>query len=189
MTQKEKNAALREAAFDGDIERVVELLADGADIDDRLSDGRTPLMRAAYGGHIDVVRLLLEEGADRLLRDKWGDTAADDALRQGYGNVAALLKERPAKIKSPDQVVFSRRVHDRTLQEIFDFAARERVTLIRKSEHGAVEAVIRDPFGMLTDREGLHRAFNEYRQRGGTLGEEEVFAPGMVLNKNGPGLR
>ena len=46
-------------------EAVVKLLLEqGAEVESKDEDGRTPLWRAARNGHEAVVKLLLEKGAD-----------------------------------------------------------------------------------------------------------------------------
>ena len=52
------------AATAGDVERVEELLAAGADADGRGTDGRTAIESAASGGHLEIVDRLLKAGCD-----------------------------------------------------------------------------------------------------------------------------
>ena len=47
---------------------------------------QTPLMIAAKTGALEAVRFLAEGGADRKLRDNWGRTASQIALREAYLN-------------------------------------------------------------------------------------------------------
>jgi hypothetical protein len=47
---------------------------------------QTPLMIAAKTGALEAVRSLAEGGADRKLRDNWGRTASQIALREAYLN-------------------------------------------------------------------------------------------------------
>ena len=56
--------ALIEAASRGDINRVRSLLAGGADVNTKNSDGVTALWIAAAKGHTDIVKTLLEKGVD-----------------------------------------------------------------------------------------------------------------------------
>ena len=65
---EESNAALAEAAFQGDTAAVKALLAD-AQIDAVDEGGRSALMLAAYDGHADTVSLLCEKKADPNLQD------------------------------------------------------------------------------------------------------------------------
>ena len=52
------------AAAQGDIERLQELLAKGADPNARGSNNATALMNAVYAGKIDAVKFLISKGAD-----------------------------------------------------------------------------------------------------------------------------
>ena len=55
---------LFDAANAGDLERVQELVKQGAEIDYIGYNDRTPLYEAARNGHLKVVRYLVEQGAD-----------------------------------------------------------------------------------------------------------------------------
>ena len=60
---------LSKAAARGDTESVLQLLEDGADVNERDADGRTPVMTATRGNHVETVRALIEAGADIDLQD------------------------------------------------------------------------------------------------------------------------
>lgn len=53
----------------------------------------TPLHWAASRGHTKIVRLLLKHKADPTLKDKWGQTAAEQALNKGHYAVSDLLED------------------------------------------------------------------------------------------------
>ena len=55
--------------------------------------GVTALHDAAYHGNLAIATRLLEGGADLTLRDKYGQTALDDARSQGKSEVVALLSQ------------------------------------------------------------------------------------------------
>lgn len=55
---------LHEAAYNGDLVQVRQLLRRGADPTERDEDGATPLMEALQEGHTEICQLLLEAGAD-----------------------------------------------------------------------------------------------------------------------------
>jgi ankyrin repeat protein len=57
-------AGLHAAAWQGDLQQVKRLLADGADPEVRDPVGRTPLHVAAFASHDAIVQALLEAGAD-----------------------------------------------------------------------------------------------------------------------------
>ena len=48
---------------------------------------------AAANGSLASATRLLEGGADLTLRDKWGQTALDDARSEGESEVVALLRQ------------------------------------------------------------------------------------------------
>ena len=45
-----------------DIDAVREFISSGADVNERMKDDETPLMRATLKGDIDIVKLLIEKG-------------------------------------------------------------------------------------------------------------------------------
>src|SRR5205823_719137 len=64
------------AAAGGNCGDVVDLLiARGADLNAKNTDGWTPLIKAAAAGHTDVVQKLLAKGADMSVADPLGRTA------------------------------------------------------------------------------------------------------------------
>lgn len=161
-------SALDWAVYDNKVEAARLLLDHGADINARGSSGVTPLMTAASRGHVESVRLLLDRGADRQLQNSSGQSAL--ALVNKGSAVYALLSE------TPEEVIYFHPVADRVMQEVYSFTLRERITLLRKSEDGDVEAIQRERFEELKDKSALRRAFDEHRKRGGKLEESDVFA-------------
>jgi ankyrin repeat protein len=88
---------LRLAALRGDVAKVRELIADGADVNRMAPDGHTPLLDAAREGHADVVEVLLNAGADPRIVDH-GNMKATPAHKAGYmghADVARLLVADP----------------------------------------------------------------------------------------------
>ncbi len=75
----------------GNLENVVRLIEQGADVNGRDLLGNTPLMAAAYTGQPDMVRLLLVRGADRSLRGFDGKTAREMAEQVGHQEVLLVL--------------------------------------------------------------------------------------------------
>ena len=65
------------------------LIAHGANVNARASDGFTPLMNA---GTVELTRFLLEHGADPFARTDRGETALDWANQMNHKDQAALLK-------------------------------------------------------------------------------------------------
>ena len=94
-----QQSALHLAVMDGDVEMSRLLLDEGACIEDRDVDGKTPLLTAS-GGHVEVVRLLLDRGADIDAVDAFQWTALAVAADGGWFSVARLLLDRGAKIEA-----------------------------------------------------------------------------------------
>lgn len=157
------------AVVDGKLAAVKWLLDHGAEPDRRGKNGWTPLMSAASGDCAEIARLLLDRGASAVIRSSEGKNAIDIADEKGNSALVLMLRE------TPDEVVFSDTVLDRTLQEVYSFRRRERFTFLRKGETGAIEAMQRDKFSDIAGESGLRRAFEEHRKRGGKLTEDEVF--------------
>lgn len=67
--------ALREAALNGDLQAVKELLASGVPADVADPDGRTPLMLSAFNGHSSIVLELIGRDAEVDRKDLEGRTA------------------------------------------------------------------------------------------------------------------
>jgi len=59
-----KGPPVFEAAKEGNLELVRELVESGADINEDCEMGKTPVMIAAYEGYLEIVRLLAEQGVD-----------------------------------------------------------------------------------------------------------------------------
>ena len=138
--QKELNRLLVTAARHGTAEDVTALLAQGADVN---GEG-WPLINAAYVGNHAVVGILLNAGADITLRSNSGKNAVEYARLMGHEALAQLIET--FKHETADEIIFHRPLGDRTLQEAFNFATKERISMIRKSKYGDVEAMTREPF-------------------------------------------
>jgi hypothetical protein len=182
-TQRKLNEALRRAATDGLVAVVIACLQEGAEIDSVNDKRRTALMSAAYAGHLKVVEVLLEAGADKTLRDSINETAEDDARAKGHKDIETLLQDYVRVVKTPDEVIFQRPLGDRVLEEIFNFAVLERISLVRRHKHGPVEAIAYTSFENVNDQSQLREAFNEHVRRGGTADEARVFPHKLAKSK------
>lgn len=89
------NSKLRDAACDGDIKAVEDLLAHGASVDSRdRYCGSTALMWAVLEGHADIVRLLADRGATLEIKNNNGYTAVSLAATDpGRAEIARILTE------------------------------------------------------------------------------------------------
>ena len=89
---KDLDLGLTGAASEGNVEKVRQLLAAGAD--KNAQDpfvGLTPLHYAASCGHKSVVEVLLAAGADKNLKTKSGETPLDVAKKKGHTALIDVL--------------------------------------------------------------------------------------------------
>jgi hypothetical protein len=89
-------ASLVEAARAGDSARVKALIAGGADVNGRDSQGRTALLRGVQAGSATVVAALVAAGADVDAADNNGLTALIEATQLGDEDVARRLLDAGA---------------------------------------------------------------------------------------------
>ena len=68
------------------------LIKKGAVVDARDSLSRTPLHRAAGFGQLEAVKVFISYGADKTLKEKYGKTAYERAMKNGHKSVADILK-------------------------------------------------------------------------------------------------
>ena len=77
MPGNELGGFMCEAAFDGDLDQIKRLMANGVGPNESNYDKRTALMIASCEGHIPVVTYLLEHGADIDVKDRFGGTSRE----------------------------------------------------------------------------------------------------------------
>ena len=92
------NASWEYAIKRGDVQRVRELLGQGADVDSRDRHGQTALMLAAQAGHRQVVDVLIAHRANLNTTAKYGLSALMLALVAGHPDVALLLADAGADL-------------------------------------------------------------------------------------------
>lgn len=83
---------LMQAAAMGHVERLMELLAEGAEVNARGPRDSTALMFAAGAGHVDIVKILVEHGADIDAREAGGWTALCHAREDGETEIIQFLE-------------------------------------------------------------------------------------------------
>jgi ankyrin repeat protein len=89
------------AAAGGSVEIMKALLAHGFSLDQKDSDGWTPLHLAAVGGHIKMIEFLLAEGCDKDARNMRGETAYHVAVAAEATEAADFLKRAGADTSAP----------------------------------------------------------------------------------------
>eukprot|EP00731_Ephydatia_muelleri_P000733 Em0001g733a len=99
---KEHGEELRDAARRGDLEEMVRLLNQGADINGADEDGCTALMVASRGGHLDCVMELLEKGALVNDQNTYGSTALMLASGEGRLDCVKELLEKGALVNAQE---------------------------------------------------------------------------------------
>jgi ankyrin repeat protein len=93
---------LHEAAAAGNLEQVKKLVAEGADVNAKDEDGRTPLHSAAWYGREDVAAVLLAHGANINEADGSGQAPLHLAMSFGGKPVPELLLAQGAQINARD---------------------------------------------------------------------------------------
>lgn len=177
------------AAHKGHHPAVRLLLDRGASIDAQDKAGDTPLMNSVYDSRREALEELLKRGANRDIQNNKGLTAADLARKRSDDFIRKALGVNPEPVPippapppppemNPDEVVLRRRLGDKVLEEVFNFSACERISLLRASENGRVEAMTRDSFEAINPKV-LRSAFEAYARQGGAIPESEVF-PGTI---------
>ena len=96
------NAELFKSARNGDLERVKECLANGADVNARGSYNETALMEAIFCGNEEVAKFLVEKGADVNAKDNDGFTALMEAVYRPRIDMCSLLILNGADINAMD---------------------------------------------------------------------------------------
>ena len=94
---QDQGQALIQAAVQGKLETVKNLLSEGVDVNSKDEDDMTALILASDRGHAEVVKALLDAGADVDAKDKNGSTALKKASMTNHREVVKLLKAHGAK--------------------------------------------------------------------------------------------
>jgi len=89
---------LVEAAGEGDVSKVQEILDQGINVNCTLPDTQTPLFAAVENGHFEVVKLLLDRGA--TLDAVESQTTLHIAVSRGNKEITQLLLDRGVEIEA-----------------------------------------------------------------------------------------
>jgi len=87
--------ALHYAAFAGHAELLDRLIAAGADVNARSTNGSTVVMMAAREGHAAIARRLLAAGANPALKNERGEDAIIWAMRHRHYSIAQAFTDAP----------------------------------------------------------------------------------------------
>jgi uncharacterized protein len=94
----ETSTSLLEATYEGNVERVTELIRGGANVNEANLFGATPISQAALRGDTRVLKLLLKAGADPDSPNAEGETTLMVVARTGNVEAAKLLVTAGAKV-------------------------------------------------------------------------------------------
>ncbi|MEY4641702.1 MAG: hypothetical protein RLZZ227_1696 [Pseudomonadota bacterium] len=94
------STALQWAVYEGDVERVERLIAEGADVTLANNYGSNAMQLAAEVADVDMLKLLLDAGADAESPNPEGQTALMLVARTGNVEAATLLVERGANVNA-----------------------------------------------------------------------------------------
>jgi len=83
--------ALLAAVSAGQLQRLQDLIDQGADVNAKNAAGRPALLLAAFNGNLRTLRLLLAAGADVNAQDGQGNSALMEAAAFGHGDIVSLL--------------------------------------------------------------------------------------------------
>ncbi len=85
------------------VDKIGELLEQGADIDEKNGSGSTVLITAIARGQFDVAHLLIDKGAKLDERNRFGLAALHIASIQGYTDIVRHLCDKGAGLDVPGQ--------------------------------------------------------------------------------------
>lgn len=92
----ERDRALVQAAFDGNLGAVKAAVAKGASLEATAPKGRTSMHWAAVNGHLEIIEFLHGEGANIDAGDSDGKTPLMFAIKGKHAEVVAFLLEQGA---------------------------------------------------------------------------------------------
>ncbi|HUQ68668.1 MAG TPA: ankyrin repeat domain-containing protein [Planctomycetaceae bacterium] len=97
-----KPATLFDAAGNGQVDRVKQLLDAGSSINAKDADGQTPLLKAVAGGHESLALTLILLGADLTDQDRQGRSALMIAAEKGDAAFLSRLRDLSQITYDPD---------------------------------------------------------------------------------------
>lgn len=90
-SQARLDDALIEAAWDGDVRRARELVADGADVNDKDDSQQSAYLISTSQGYLDLLELTLRSGADVGSLDSFNGTGLIRAADRGHADIVGRL--------------------------------------------------------------------------------------------------
>lgn len=113
---------LRQAAQQGDTQRVALLIKQGANVNAAGKGGGTPLIKAAKGGHMAVAQILLFHGADPRKTNKHGRSAIDLAEKFLHHEIAEVMRDGIAEqaVTLESHKVLTREAFNEIMASVFE---------------------------------------------------------------------
>ncbi|GKF27677.1 ankyrin repeat-containing protein, partial [Tanacetum coccineum] len=93
---------LNNAAYNGDLTQLKSLIRLGADPNNKIFNGRSPLHLAASKGHEDITLFLIQEGVEVNISDRYGNTPLLQAIKSGHDDIASLLVKEGGSLMISD---------------------------------------------------------------------------------------
>ena len=122
---------IHDAARDGAIDQVRQLILEGASVDQTDAARKAPLHYASEQGHDDIVALLLSNGADVDHEDERGETALIVAAARGHEDIVDRLLSAGADV---------------------DHAARDGLTAMAAATSGGHAEIVRGLLSVRADQ-------------------------------------
>mmetsp|Transcript_19795 Transcript_19795/g.25646 ORF Transcript_19795/g.25646 Transcript_19795/m.25646 type:complete len:963 (+) Transcript_19795:648-3536(+) len=98
------------AAYEGDLSQLRRLVARGVDVNKPDYDFRRAIHIAACENHKEVVQYLMNVGASVDIKDRYGSTPLDDAIRENNPEIEKLLENPPKYVL--DNAVIESQSHE-----------------------------------------------------------------------------
>ena len=163
MTQEKLNKKLYDAVSGNRISKIEQLLKQGADVNAKDEDGRTPLHDASYWDLVGIAKFLIENGADVNAKDKDGWTPLYRASHWDYVGIAKLLIENGADVDAQN-------INGWT--PLHQAAVWDRIDIVKVLIENGADPFIKNKDGQTpldscnndTIREMLEKYMNEYNQ-------------------------
>lgn len=104
---KVEPSELMRAAYDGDINKVNQLLDENSNLELKDSDGQTALFYACNGSNVEIVKMLLLADADYNCVDKFGKTCLIYACANDNNQIIHFLLQKGADATIIDNMEFT----------------------------------------------------------------------------------
>eukprot|EP00295_Goniomonas_pacifica_P017833 CAMPEP_0175864176 /NCGR_PEP_ID=MMETSP0107_2-20121207/32916_1 /TAXON_ID=195067 ORGANISM="Goniomonas pacifica, Strain CCMP1869" /NCGR_SAMPLE_ID=MMETSP0107_2 /ASSEMBLY_ACC=CAM_ASM_000203 /LENGTH=135 /DNA_ID=CAMNT_0017181379 /DNA_START=13 /DNA_END=420 /DNA_ORIENTATION=- len=97
--EEEDQALLRESAYGGNINEVRRLLAEKANVNSTVTDGRAPLHLSAMKGDVGLSQMLVGAGANVHATDNTGETPLHRSAANGHVSTSQVLVDAGANVR------------------------------------------------------------------------------------------